>query len=76
LSNVAVNPALFDDGEIIAGMARIKEQDASIFKEANLTVLDNFSDLEVLRIGILAEELKALLDVAKKRQGDSLRKAG
>jgi len=57
-------------------MARIKYQDASVFKEANLTVLDNFSDDEVQHIEKLAQELKGVLDAAKKRQQDRLKKVG
>jgi predicted secreted protein len=57
-------------------MARIKYQDASVFKEANLTLLDNFSDDEVQHIEKLAQELKGVLDAAKKRQQDRLKKVG
>jgi hypothetical protein len=71
-----LNLGPFDDGEIIPCMARIKDQDASIFKEASLSVLDTFSDDEARDIEVLAQELKAMLDAAKKRQQDRLRKVG
>ena len=56
-------------------MARIKDRDAGIFRDGYLTVLDNFTEEEVRRIEELARELNGILDVARKRQQDRLRKA-
>ena len=55
-------------------MAGISDRDRSVFEEAYITPLDNFTDTEQINIGTLAVALKVILEAAKKRQQESLPK--
>jgi hypothetical protein len=56
-------------------MAHISDKDRTVFREAAQTVLDNFNDQELKRIGELSADLKTIIDAAKQRQQDKLNKA-
>ena len=57
-------------------MASIFDWDAAVFKEASIPAIQNFNQQELEHIGRLAQELKAILEDAKKREQDSFKKAG
>jgi hypothetical protein len=56
-------------------MGFINGMDRNVFREAANTMLGNFDDEEQGRIGKLARELKAILEAAKKREQEKVRKA-
>jgi len=53
-------------------MARIPDQEMSIFKEAANTVLDNFTVGELADFEIAAIKIETLLKRAKERQQETL----
>jgi hypothetical protein len=55
-------------------MAYISDRDAAIFKEASIPAIDNFTTQDLEQIGKLAQELKPILEAAKKRKQESLKK--
>jgi len=56
-------------------MAGIRDKDRSVFSEAYKTVLDNFTEEELERIGKLSAELNSILEAAKKREQQRVKKA-
>ncbi len=56
-------------------MASISEKERSVFSEAYKTVLDNFTEEELIRIGKLSAELNSILETAKKREQQRVKKA-
>ena len=57
-------------------MAFIGDREAGIFKEASISAIDNFTSDELETIGVLANTLKGIMEDAKERQQDHLRKMG
>lgn len=57
-------------------MAFIGDREAGIFKEASIPAIDNFTSDELETIGVLAKKLKGIMEDAKERQQDHLRKMG
>ena len=53
-------------------MGQINDVDRTVFRNAYMTVQDNFTTEELKRIGELASELKALREAANKRQQEKL----
>lgn len=53
-------------------MAHIPDMDRSVFKEANQTMLDNFTNEELLTIRKIAEDLKTILRTALKRHKEKI----
>ena len=53
-------------------MPPITDMDRSIFKEANQTMLDNFTSEELITIRKIAEDLKTILRAALKRHKDKI----
>jgi uncharacterized coiled-coil protein SlyX len=55
-------------------MPRINDLDMSIFQEAGIPAIDNFTSEELETIGGLAKQLKAIMGAAKERQQQALEK--
>jgi hypothetical protein len=56
-------------------MAAITDKDRGIFREAETTVLHNFTQEEQQRIAAMASELQEILTAAKKRDQEKFGKA-
>ena len=56
-------------------MPVITDKDRHIFKEAAMTVLLSFTELELAAISKLASELREIIEAAKKRDQENFRKA-
>jgi hypothetical protein len=57
-------------------MARIQDADRTVFEELYKTVLDNFSDHDMLEIGESAALLRSILENAKRKNARDANSVG